>query len=681
MSGSQSSLPAGPSLSGAGARSLPSSSVRPRPWEIVVIYAVCAGLWIAFSDTALALLVQDPVWLLRLSLYKGFAFVALTALVLYFVIRRSFRMIESGVAQLRSQKREIERFNRLYLAFSRINHEVMTADEPDALFARICQVLVRQGRFRMAWIGLLDESGNTLQPVASAGSGVNAVLDDLTARAEVNAGSVGWDRVIKSAQAMVSNDFTQGDDTRHWIELAERHDLQSRAAFPLLECGRVIGVLSVYARESNFFRENEVSLLEEVVVDVSLALDRFALAEESREAESLAHRELSFSQAMIDSMPGIVYFYDDQGRFLRWNRSFETVSGYSSAEIAHLHPLDLFDANDRPLVGERIARALEEGEATVEADFCSRDGSRRPYFFTGRGLDYDGRRCLVGVGIDITERKRAENALREFNDTLEQRVADRTAELKTALERAEVADRLKSAFLATMSHELRTPLNSIIGFTGIILQGLAGPLNDEQGRQLGMVQGSARHLLELINDVLDLSKIEAGQLEVRAEPFDLRESLDRVVGSVVPLVEKKGLVLDVNLPSELPPMTSDRRRFEQVVLNLLNNAIKFTDVGRIGLSLELQENYTSPGGERGAAIRLAVRDTGIGIRQQDQANLFQPFQQVDSGLTRKHEGTGLGLMICRRLTELMGGEIRLRSEWGAGSEFTVLLPLDRSGQP
>ena len=176
--------------------------------------------------------------------------------------------------------------------------------------------------------------------------------------------------------------------------------------------------------------------------------------------------------------------------------------------------------------------------------------------YAGRRVAYAGDKLLAFLTMrDITKQKQAEMALKVLNQTLKLEVGARTEELQSALERAEAADRLKSAFLATMSHELRTPLNSIIGFTGIVLQGLAGPLNEEQTKQLGMVRGSARHLLELINDVLDISKIEAGQLAIRAEPFDLVTSLERVVGLVRPMAAQKGLALVADLPRGLGAMT------------------------------------------------------------------------------------------------------------------------------
>lgn len=259
---------------------------------------------------------------------------------------------------------------------------------------------------------------------------------------------------------------------------------------------------------------------------------------------------------------------------------------------------------------------------------------------------------------------------------LEQRVEERTRELEQAMHRAEEADRIKSAFLATMSHELRTPLNSIIGFTGILLQGLAGPLNPEQGKQLGMVRDSARHLLALINDVLDISKIEAGELRVGCAPFDLARSIQKVGALIAPLAEKKHLALELHVAPGIGPMASDERRVEQVLLNLLSNAVKFTDQGSVQLRADPVADF-QPEGAAGVvpAVRLSVTDTGPGIKAEDMALLFAPFRQIDSTLARKHEGTGLGLAICQRMVGLMGGKIEARSVWGQGSTFTVTLPL------
>jgi len=255
--------------------------------------------------------------------------------------------------------------------------------------------------------------------------------------------------------------------------------------------------------------------------------------------------------------------------------------------------------------------------------------------------------------------------LRQINQEMESRIVERTAELAEATERAQEADRIKSAFLATMSHELRTPLNSIIGFTGIMLQGLAGPLNPEQQKQMGMVQRSARHLLALINDVLDISKIEAGQMKLSIDTFDLKASLEKTIKAILPLAGKKGLDVQLDLDMNQVNATADQVRFEQVVLNLLNNAVKFTEKGHIRISCRIENNHCS----------LSVSDTGIGIKEEDLQEIFLPFHQIDAGTTRKHEGTGLGLSICRKIMDLMGGTIKAESRLGRGSTFTIRFPI------
>ena len=238
-------------------------------------------------------------------------------------------------------------------------------------------------------------------------------------------------------------------------------------------------------------------------------------------------------------------------------------------------------------------------------------------------------------------------------------------ELMEAKEAAESANRVKSAFLASMSHELRTPLNSIVGFTGIILNELAGPLNLEQKKQMKMVKGSSHHLLNLINDVLDISKIEAGELQVSYEKFSMRDVVNHVAESLKPLAEQKGLTLSVEIGSEVDMISSDERRVRQILINLANNAIKFTEKGTVKIVCL----------KRDSRIEVEVTDSGIGIKDEDIDKLFKPFQQLDTGISRRYEGTGLGLSVCKRILEMLGGDIRVKSQFGKGSTFAFTLPL------
>jgi PAS domain S-box-containing protein len=705
--------------------------------------------------------------------------------------------ILDDVSERRAQEREIRRLNRLYQALRHVNQAIVRTRVREDLFDRVCEILVEHGGFRMTWIGWHDPDQHLLVPVAQAGEAqgylerVPSYTDDRPA-ARGPAGAA-----FREGVPYICNDLANDPATLAWREETDRRGYRACAVLPIRVSGEVRGTLNVYSDQPGFFQDKEIALLTEAAIDLSIALDHLVGAAERERIEAVAERERRFANTLIESMPGIFYFYDDRGRFLRWNRNFASVSGRSDEEILGMHPLDFFAADERQVVEQRIAEVFERGESQVEASFLAKDGTATPYYFTGNRVIFDGATCLVGVGVDLSERRRAELALsrseeryrttldhmlescqiigfdwkylylndaaaqqnrrpnqellgqrmpemwpgieampvfamlatcmaerrplhqeteftfpdgatgwfdvraqpvpegvfvlsidiserkqaerelRDLNDSLELKVAERTRDLEIARGRAEAADRLKSAFLATMSHELRTPLNSIIGFTGILVQGLAGPLNAEQAKQLGMVQSSARHLLELINDVLDISKIEAGQVEVRLGRFDLQASIDRVVASIRPEAERKHLAVQVTAPPALVELRSDQRRVDQILLNLLNNAVKFTDRGSVTLTAELVDDVAAGGaGTPRPAARIRVADTGIGIKPEDLAKLFVPFRQIDSGLERQHEGTGLGLAICRRLTQLLGGTIAAESAWGQGSVFTVTLPLE-----
>ncbi len=239
---------------------------------------------------------------------------------------------------------------------------------------------------------------------------------------------------------------------------------------------------------------------------------------------------------------------------------------------------------------------------------------------------------------------------------------DKLRELNLRIEATSVA---KSQFLANMSHEFRTPLNAIIGFTEVLQDRIPGELNTEQEEYLGDIHDGGQLLLRLINDVLDLSKVEAGRLELFYEIFPIAQTVRETITTLRGAAEKKALTIQANLPPELGLITADQIRFKQILFNLLSNAVKFTDSGGITLSAALEDGQ----------LHLAVADTGIGIRAEDMSHIFVEFSQVDASHARRHEGTGLGLALSKRLAEAHGGRIWVESTFGAGSVFHVLLPL------
>lgn len=383
-------------------------------------------------------------------------------------------------------------------------------------------------------------------------------------------------------------------------------------------------------------------------------------AEEGLKESEARYREL------FERNPAPILIYEKGTfRILSVNEAFLSVYGYDAVDVESLRLPDLYPEGEKEAIVALAARLT--GHAYVgEWHHIRKDGSIMAIVVMSHDITYRGCKARIGVITDITERKRAENQLSELKETLEEKVHLRTAELEKANATLAELDRLKSLFIASMSHELRTPMNSIIGFSGILLQGLAGPLNPEQEKQLGMVMVSARHLLELITDIIDLSKIEAGKIALSVEPFDLVKTARETMDGFRIQAEQKSLSLAFEAPERLV-IEADARRVRQVLINLVGNAVKFTEKGNVSVSVE----------ETGGTATVSVRDTGPGIRPEDMGMLFRQFSQVGTPESPKHEGTGLGLYLSRKLANLMGGDIRAESAYGRGTVFIASLPVSR----
>ncbi|OIQ22283.1 PAS domain S-box protein [Lacinutrix sp. MedPE-SW] len=387
-----------------------------------------------------------------------------------------------------------------------------------------------------------------------------------------------------------------------------------------------------------------------------------------KNAEKIEKENKQYLLNIINTIGDPVFVKNEESKLILVNDALCSIFNLKREDILGKTLASKVPLKERNTFLDIDKKVLETGVENINEETVSINNQavRTLSVKKNRYIDSNNNKYLVGVIRDITSRKQAEVELQNHKDNLESLVKIRTIELEKEKEKAQSADFMKSAFLATMSHELRTPMNSIIGFTGILLKELAGPLNQEQKKQLYMVKNSATNLLNLLNDVLDISKIEAGKLKVSYFPFNYLDSLEKIIDSLLPQAARKGLKINSEISSLEINLVSDERRVEQIILNLLSNAIKFSSKGVITVKVKIINQI----------VVTQVIDQGIGIDKENISKLFKPFVQLESGLNRKHEGTGLGLSICKNLVEILGGTIHVESELGKGSTFTFKLPLN-----
>jgi PAS domain S-box-containing protein len=434
---------------------------------------------------------------------------------------------------------------------------------------------------------------------------------------------------------------------------------------PMPEAGHDGGYLSIL---------RNITDLKRAVTELEAQFQR------SRIAEERVREEWERLNATLENVGDPILVTDERSNIILMNREGERLFDVPAGSMQDSSQRRAVRANDTKFTSAMSDLLLRPEQRRVEKVELQDPDTATEFpaeVVSSKILNSRGEpSAIVSVIHDLTqvvENERLARELRELNEELEDRIRLATLELEERNRRLEwqsreleKASRLKSEFLASMSHELRTPINAVLGYTSLMREEIYGELTAKQKNALDKINTASQHLLDLINDILDLSKIEAGKMPVYLEQVPLKQLLGELAESVDPLVREKGLGFELEVDETVPPLLTDRTKLKQILLNLLSNAVKFTSAGEVCLS-----------GQRIGEDRvvITVADTGIGIKEEDLQQIFEDFRQVDQSPTREYGGTGLGLSITRKLIALLGGTIEVESRYGSGSRFIIELPV------
>jgi PAS domain S-box-containing protein len=478
-------------------------------------------------------------------------------------------------------------------------------------------------------LAIFDETTKELVIVASTGIS----RDSTGTHIQFGEGAMG--RVAVSHEPMIIPNYQQ------WVGRSTKYDdvqdtVQAVMCAPLLIGSRLVGAIaSTHSDPTRNFGPDDLRLLQ-------LFAPQAAIAIENARLYTSAKQQREYFEAVVKNSPVAIVTLDLGGRITAMNPAFETLFGYSTDDA----------------VGKELDSLINDETTLAEAHDYTEQASHRTAKGIGKRKRKDGSYLdveLAGVPVIVDDRNVGILAL--YHDV--------TALLEAKSE-AESANQAKSRFLANMSHELRTPLNAIIGYSEMLKEDAEEHGNDDYVSDLEKIRSSGKHLLALINDVLDLSKIEAGKMELFLETFDVRTAVNDVVTTVHPLINANSNTLELAFAENLGLIRADLTKTRQMLLNLLSNASKFTNHGRIGLSVSRDQS----------GFVFAVSDSGIGMTDEQMTRLFEAFSQAEASTTRRYGGTGLGLAITKRFSEMMGGSVSVESKPGVGSTFTIRIPED-----
>ncbi len=549
----------------------------------------------------------------------------------------------------KQHEQTITRLTNLYAALSLCSQSIVRCSNEYELFQHVCRDAVEHGGMHMAWIGLSDPETGLVRVAACHGSGIEylqgiQITTDPTS--PFGQGPIGSS--IRNNSPFWCQDFQGDPATAPWHERGARFGWRALASLPLCKNGLPVGALALYTSEANAFDEVASNLLVEMSMDISYALDNFEREAARKRAETLLRESEALHRSILNASPDDITITDMDGNIRMISPIGVEMFGYEhEGQIIGRNVLEFLAPQDQQRATSNIGLLIQESTVGSEEYRALRaDGSGFIIEVNGDFIRAaDGTpTSMIFIVRDVTERKLIEEQLRH------------------AKEEAEAASIAKSRFLANMSHEIRTPMNGVIGMTDLLLD---TELNATQREYADLVKHSGRSLLRLINDILDLSKIEAHKITLEMEEFNLQKLVSGTLDLLSLKARETGLTLDWEISNNVPLLLiGDDGRLRQILTNLIGNAIKFTRQGRVSLAVTLNAEERQQ-----VTLRFEVRDSGIGIAPDKLSLIFDPFSQADASTTRHYGGTGLGLAICKQLVELMGGTLGVESTVGTGSTF------------
>jgi len=584
-------------------------------------------------------------WLGVLSLGRGEAYKFSQSEIR--ILRNLAEQIATAAERFRIQ-RESERFNAELRTVTEVSAAVSTILDTDMLLQTVVQKTRDDFGLYHAHIYLLE--GENLVLASGAGD-AGRMMKESGHSIPLNREDSLVATAARTRQGVVSNDVTTA---ANFLANPLLPDTKSEMAIPMIVGQTLIGVLDVQSEQFNRFTDEDVQVKTSLASQIAVAVQNARAFRSVQEAQAETSQIYTLSKDML----GTAGF---DGYFITLNPAWENTLGHTIKEltaapfVSFVHPED---------VEKTLAESAKLGEGALNISFDNRyrcsDGSYK-WLSWNAVPDFASQRIYF-VARDVSEQK----ALAFELETLLRNAEDQAERERLTSERLREVDRLKSQFLANMSHELRTPLNSIIGYSEILLDGDDGELTTEAVEDVSTIYNGGKHLLAIINDILDLAKIESGQMTMDLQQIELRTVVEELVQTSQVLVKNKPVTLTVVEECEVPAVAADKLRLRQIITNLVSNAVKFTEQGSVTVSYGLVN-------EREAFIKVA--DTGIGLKQENLSQIFEQFSQVDGSSTRRAGGTGLGLTISRHFVHMQGGEIYVESEVDQGSTFWFTLPM------